>query len=157
MKKILLKNGAVALVDDADFDKVADYYWYSDVHGYVAGYKKGMSEIKREYLARVIMDSPKGKVVDHIDRNPLNNQKKNLRVCTVAENLMNSPRKKNNTTGYKGVCLIKGNEVKKWRAGIKKDRKFIAIGLYSTKKQAAKAYNEKAKELFGEIAYQNQL
>lgn len=93
--------------------------------------------------------------VDHIDGNGLNNQRSNLRACSNAENLMNRPANKNNTSGFKGVILDKTNG--KWIAQIMLKRKHIGLGSYSNKIDAAKAYNDAAKIYFGEFAYLNEI
>ena len=91
--------------------------------------------------------------VDHINGNPLDNRKSNLRICTNAENQRNRGVNKNNTSGYKGVCWAKQN--KKWKARIKHNGKLIHLGYYKDKEEAARAYDKKAKELHGEYAYLN--
>ena len=105
------------------------------------------------YIHRLIMDAPKGMDVDHINGNPLDNRKSNLRICTHAENQRNKGAYKNNTSGYKGVSWYKRD--KKWIAGIKHNNKGIYIGLFEDKEEAARAYDKKAKELHGEFAYLN--
>jgi hypothetical protein len=156
MKKILLKNGGVALVDDADFKMLFEYRWYFNL-GYARGYKKTDKKRKLIYMHRLLLNPKKALVVDHIDRNKLNNQRNNLRICTRVGNLMNSLKRKNNTSGFKGVHMNKKGGKSVWRARLKKDRKEIFIGYFENKKDAALAYNIKVKELFGEVAYQNQL
>ena len=54
-------------------------------------------------LHRFIMDCPKDKVIDHIDSNPLNNRKSNLRVITKGENLLNKSIKEYHKLGFNGV------------------------------------------------------
>ena len=105
------------------------------------------------YIHRLIMDAPKGMDVDHINGNPLDNRKSNLRICTHTENNRNRGANKNNTSGYKGAYWHKQN--KKWRAQIVRNNKAIHIGLYESKEEAARAYDKKAKELHGEFAYLN--
>ena len=85
--------------------------------------------------------------VDHINGNPLDNRKSNLRICTNAENQRNKGVYKNNKSGYKGVHWFKRD--KKWQAQIKHNNKSIHIGLYEDKEEAARAYDKKAKELHG--------
>lgn len=90
--------------------------------------------------------------VDHIDRNPLNNCIENLRMATCRQNGINRPRQKNNTSGYKGIIWVKTH--KKWCAKIKYNQKNIHLGYFDNIENAREAYNTKAKELFGEFAYQ---
>jgi len=93
--------------------------------------------------------------LDHINRIRDDNRWNNLRECNQSENSANGSSRKNNTSGFKGVCW--NNRDKKWQAGIGFEGKMIAIGLYKQKEQAALAYNEKALELFGEFAYLNEV
>ena len=104
-------------------------------------------------LHRLLMNPPKGMVIDHINHNGLDNRRENLRICTHAENMRNSRKGKDNTSGYKGVCWAKRD--KKWRAQIRKDNKNIHIGYYNTLEEAARAYDAKAKELHGKYAQLN--
>jgi hypothetical protein len=67
-------------------------------------------------LHRLIMNCPENMLVDHIDRDTLNNTKKNLRIVTEQENLMNKGIYKNTKSGIKGVCFNK--QTGKWRATV---------------------------------------
>ena len=91
---------------------------------------------------------PKG-IIDHINQNKLDNRLKNLRVCCQKGNQAN--RKATRADGLKGITRHR----KKWAAGITKDYKRIYLGLYNSKEEAAKAYDEAAKQLFGEYARLN--
>ena len=99
------------------------------------------------------MNAPKGMVVDHIDGNGLNNRKSNLRICTKAQNVHNSRPRTNTSSKYKGVFWNKAN--KKWSATIHKGDKWTYIGGFDDEKEAARAYDRKAAEFFGEFAYLN--
>jgi hypothetical protein len=109
-------------------------------------------------IHRLIMDAPKGMDIDHINGNPLDNRKSNLRICTRAENQSNRGPQKNNTSGYKGVSYKKPSKswkAQKWRAQINCRGESICIGYFDTPEEAARAYDTKAKELHGEYAYLN--
>jgi hypothetical protein len=82
-------------------------------------------------MHRVVVNAPKGTVVDHINGDSLDNRKENLRICTNAENVRNSPKHSNNTSGYKGVIWAKREQ--KWCAQIIVDGKLINLGYYSDK------------------------
>jgi hypothetical protein len=144
MKEIILKGGEVCLVDDGDFDKMSGFKWFCDSSGYAHNNTKG----KHIRMHRFLMDSPQSMVVDHIDGNTLNNQRKNLRVCTHLQNIKNHKKNSKNTSGYNGVNLMHG---KYWRAYISGKH----IGLFKNKEDAAKAYDKAAKEIFGEFANLN--
>ena len=89
--------------------------------------------------------------IDHIDRNGLNNAWGNLRLATRSQQKSNMPARSDNTSGYKGVHLHK--KTGKWMATIGHEGERQYLGLYSDVKDAAAAYNEKAKELYGEYAF----
>ncbi len=90
-----------------------------------------------------------GKLIDHKDRDTLNNQRENLRVATHTQNMANRGIASNNTSGYKGVTLNK--RTGKWAARVGKDH----LGAYSTAEEAAQIYNNAARERYGEFAFQN--
>lgn len=97
---------------------------------------------------------PEGYELDHKDRNPSNNILSNLRLTTKQGNTANREKKNNNTSGYKGVAS--NYRIKKpWRAYIGYKGKHVNLGSFSTKEEAARAYDKKAKELFGEFACLN--
>jgi hypothetical protein len=79
-------------------------------------------------------------VIDHIDRNKLNNNVSNLRYVTSQINSRNITKSKNCSSKYKGVCFNKRN--KKWKLTICIDYKTINLGCYETENEAGKAYNE---------------
>ncbi len=103
-------------------------------------------------MHRMIMGEPKGMFVDHIDGNSQNNRRSNLRICTPAQNLQNQ-RPKGGTSRYKGVYFHKKDN--KWMAKIGFNGKNTYLGLFEDEILAARAYDKKAKELFGEFAYLN--
>lgn len=91
--------------------------------------------------------------LDHLNRVSTDNRWENLRECNYAQNGSNTTKYKNNTSGFKGVCWNKNAQ--KWRSQIKYEGKTHYIGSFSNKIDAAKAYNKKTLEIFGEFAYQN--
>lgn len=93
--------------------------------------------------------------IDHRNRDRSDNMFNNLRSCSKSQNLGNSPKPKNNTSGYKGVSWDRA--VEKWRVSVCFQKKHHYIGRYTDKKIAAKAYNKKALELFGEFAGLNEI
>ncbi len=107
-------------------------------------------------MHRVLMNPPKDMHVDHIDGNGLNNQRSNLRICTPAQNNANKPKRRDGRSSiYMGVTFDKANQ--KFRATIQKGGKILRLGRFALEKDAAIAYNIKAKELQGEFARLNQI
>ncbi len=99
------------------------------------------------------MNTPEDKHTDHEDGNGLNNQKSNLRIVTNAQNHMNKKGNRNTSSKYKGVCWNK--ESNKWTSSITLNQKQTHLGYFTCEKKAAKAYDKKAKELFGEYSRLN--
>jgi len=125
-------------------EEIKKYKWRLTNNGYV---KTGDNTL----LHRFIMDCPDNKVVDHINKNKLDNRKSNLRICEQTHNLMNSKIGKDNKSGYKGVGFHKPS--KKWRARITVDKKTIYLGLFNSKEDAIKARREAEIKYFGEYHY----
>lgn len=135
-----------ALVDK-EFAHLADSKWTYSLRNAVV-------RDRGEKLHHVILGKPeKGMVVDHINRNPKDNRKSNLRFVTLAKNAQNISPQKNNTSGYRGVWCEHG----KWKAAIKVNYKKISLGTYADIKEAARAYNRAAEQYFGEYAVLNKI
>lgn len=158
MKKIPLTQGRVALVDDEDFERLNKYKWCTfktRYGGFVAVRNTPKVNGKRGliYMHRQIMGAPDGMDVDHRKNNTLDNQKHNLRICTRTQNLRNSLPRKNCSSEFKGVSWHKST--KKWRAYINSGGKQQNLGVFGQEESAARAYDKKAVELFGEFAHLN--
>lgn len=152
VRKIPLTRGKFALVDAEDYESLIKHKWHF-CGKYVATslYKNGRKQ--EIYLHRFVVNAEAGKDVDHKNHNLLDNRKENLRICTRRENKANTQGVKKNTSGFKGVGFFKATS--KWRAYIKVNYKFISLGHYKTKREAALAYNKAARYYFGEYAYIN--
>ena len=96
-----------------------------------------------------------GKIVDHINQNPLDNRRCNLRVVTVSQNAMNQRKQEGRSSKYKGVHFDKAHN--KFRASIKYKGVKKHLGRFKTEEEAALAYNKAALELFGEYAKLNEV
>jgi hypothetical protein len=157
MKQIKLNNSAdFVLVDDEDFERVSQYKWSirGDHKGAVGRYTF-THKTKHHTLAQEVMQQPRV-MFDHIDRNPLNNQKSNLRVASYAANAYNSTKTLGKfTSQYKGVYWdkIKG----KWRARITVQQKLKSLGEFASEVNAGIAYNCAAFKHAGEFASFNPL
>jgi hypothetical protein len=160
MIKIPLSQGKYAVIDDNDYQLVSKHKWYTKncTRIFYARTNLHIGRNRRSilYMHRLIMDAPKEMQVDHIDNDGLNNQRKNLRICTVAENTRNSRKHSQNKSGYKGVWFNNAcGPEKPWVSAITLNGKAIHIGVFSSPEEAALAYNKKALELFGEFASLN--
>jgi len=160
MKEIQLTQGYVALIDDEDYERVSLYNWLirnsrKDSNKIYAVTSIWITALHKSYYIRmhrfILNNNPLGLEVDHKDGNGLNNQKDNLRLCTRQQNAQNV--KKKDGRDYKGVSTTRNPN--KFRAYIKKDKRFYSLGYYNTRLEAALAYNKKAIELFGEYANLN--
>lgn len=148
MKEIQLTQNRIALVSNEDYEYLNQFPWCVAGPGYPQ-----TGQLGKKYMHQVIMNPSKGFTVDHIDGNKFNNQRNNLRVCTSFQNSKNHLIHKANTSGYKGVSWMKNK--KRWRAYIKLNYKQIWLGLFDTREEAAKAYNQAALKYFGEFARLN--
>ena len=139
----------------------------------------GMDGNHHKSIHRVVMDAPKGMDVDHINGDTLDNRRENLRICTRAQNSQNKRLRVDSKSGYKGVYEVReskkrytskktgetkvhvGKPKKPWQAYISDpgtafpDKRHIRLGYYATAEEAARAYDRKAKELYGEFALLN--
>lgn len=147
---ICLSKSRYTIIDREDLEKVMKFNW-SFSAGYIV---TNNPEAPINRLHRYIMDLYDiNKIVDHLNRNPCDNRKCNLRVCTAQQNSMNRKPKKGGSSIYKGVYFDR--RCNKWLAKIALNTKPTYIGLFSDEIEAAKAYDKKAKQLFGEFAYLN--
>lgn len=159
MRTITLSQNKVALVDDEDYEFLNQWKWYAHLQdgNYYALRNLPTDPItkKRETarMHRIILDAPADKEVDHWDHNTLNNQRYNLRLATGKQNQHNKTKQSNNTSGYTGVSWNKQSN--KWKAYIFFNKKQIHIGVFDNVVQAARAYDQKAIEIFGEFANLN--
>lgn len=174
-KEISLTKGMKTIVDDEDYEWLIKFRWNATPDEHHKGtyrakttlYKRwddGYTWRRSEHMHRMIMNAPNGKHVDHINGNTLDNRKCNLRLATPKENSRNgrkgtyagSPC----TSKYKGAYLYtqkhpKYGEYSYWRSQIVVDGKHIYLGSFETEEEAARAYDNAAKEHFGEFARLN--
>ena len=157
MKHIKLSKGVLVTIDDEDYEKLNKYNWYFGARDRVMR-SGGIINGKRIkiYIHREIMNCLPKYVVDHIDGNPLNNQKSNLRICESAENSRNQKIRKDNKSGYKGVSIKHYPNKDVWVARITKYGRVRFLGEYPTAHEASHAYNKAAKKIHGEFARLNE-
>lgn len=149
MKNLVLRKGQVVLLDDEDLARVAGFTWYVNAQGYVVSLRenKRLAKLECVSLHRVILKAPKGRIVDHINGNPLDNRRSNLRLVTLSQNAQNRKRHKNNKSGVKGVIWHKGN--KAWRASIMINGKAKHLGSFQDLQEAGQAYRNASEKFFG--------
>jgi len=97
------------------------------------------------------MGNPKGKIVDHADRDTLNCMKGNLRVCTQSQNKMNTKKQINNDSGHTGVYFDTHLKNPKWMAFIQVNYKRKHLGYFNTYSEAVIAREEAEEIYFGEF------
>lgn len=157
MKEIPLTQDRVAIIDDIDEERVCDGSWHilttNGLEYAVGRVANNEGERIRTYMHRLILDAPRGVSVDHINGNGLDNRRCNLRFATVNQNQFNRRPNSGCSSQYKGVYWDKSKN--RWRAYIKKNHKRFYLGVYTDELQAARAYDEAARELFGKYARPN--
>lgn len=88
-------------------------------------------------------------MVDHINGESLDNRIENLRASDAQENAYNRKLQSNNTSGCKGVHLIKSTG--KWRATIRSKGEYINLGVHIDKADAVKARQIAEKHYYGDL------
>ena len=147
MKEVKTTNGYTFTVDNEDFNRVISYSWR--VHLTDRGKIRTIHGNKTS-IGRFLLSPPTDKVVDHIDRNVLNNCKSNLRICTHVENSFNKGKYCNNKSGYK--CIYWDKPRKKWRAAIKYKGKKVAQKRSNSIEELRQWYNDNAPKYHGKFA-----
>lgn len=168
MKEIIAKRlgeSFVVFVDDEDYEMVSKYKWHIDRKGYVRCY---YGYDKKVFIHRMILGLTDPQIfTDHIDHNPLNNQKYNLRPCSHTQNMRNKQCK--GKIPYKGVSIMRfTNKVKNkktgiikeyhymyYQASIRENGKCVNLGTFKNPIDAAVAYDNAAIRIYGEFAWLN--
>jgi len=162
MKEIELKHGKYIMVDDEDYPLLSRFNWR---YNHVDKAEVVVTEItgsngKRFAILfhQMIMPTTAAHYIHHRDGNVLNNQKNNLVIISTNMRRHLAKKHKIGDSSYRGVTRKRwqyGNISNKWESKITKDKKIYYLGLFNNEKDAALAYNKKARELYGELAYQN--
>lgn len=138
------------IIDSDMYHDIIKYRWHIRKDGYL------QSGINRELilLHKYVMNYHEGEmVVDHINRNPLDNRKCNLRIITRAQNMMNKNSQSGSSSKYIGVYF--NNNRNKWIAQISYNQKNIQLRRFDNEIDAAKARDVGTKEYFGEFGNLN--
>lgn len=156
MSKIIkLNKGFEATVDDADFAALSKFSWYAHKSrtGFYAARDRRVGEEhlpRRIKMHRQLMGFPACEV-DHKDGDKMNNCRGNLREATHAQNMANMGRRRNNTSGFKGVRFWKGKfQARLMVGGVRHEK-----SGFPTAEQAARCYDSWVSKLVGEFARRN--
>lgn len=156
--EIPLSRGMVALIDECDVPLIEPFKWYAhhcpNGRVYAIAHQPGCRRTIHR-MHRLIMGLPLSdpRLVDHRRAaDTLDNRRCNLRIATFSQNQWNS-RARGGTSAFKGVswCSI----TSKWRADVCCHGKKQCLGRFDSEEAAAAAYDQRAKELFGEFARTN--
>jgi hypothetical protein len=137
--------------DLEDYDKIKELCWHKDNSSRITCRYKNYTY----YMHRLVMTACDNEIIDHINRIPIDNRKKNLRLCTSSQNNMNSNISVFNTSGVIGVSY--SNQNKKWFASVYKNRKRIHLGSFDYIEDAITVRLKSEKEFYGEFAPQKHL
>lgn len=144
-------KGKCTIIDSEDLELLSKYSWNFGYHGYA------VTTINKKFynLHQLLFKIPKGKMIDHINHNKLDNRKSNLRICTNAQNQWNQKKKLNKISKYKGVTFAKARN--KWQVSFIHYKKIIWGGRFDSEKKAAQRYNELVGKFRGEFALLNKI
>lgn len=154
-KLLPLADGTTTMVDAEGYSELLPYNWYrcgKYVAGRLAGLKGRRGQVK---LHRLIMNAPVGLDVDHINHDPLDNRRINLRLCTRSQNICNRRMPRSTNSPYRGVR--KRNDCNRWVAQIKAEGRNIHLGNFLMPEEAARAYDAAARRYYGEFATLNNI
>jgi len=152
MKQVQLSPIGCALVDDEDYELVSKYNWHLTPDGYAITIVSTINILfKRISMHRLILNAPKGLLVDHINHNRLDNRRCNIRLCTRSQNNWNMQRSAHKQ--YKGVDFQTRHGT--YRVAVSVKDISIHIGTYKTSIEAAEAYDRAALYYFKEFACLN--
>lgn len=157
---IPLTKGKFALVDVADFEWLNQHKWsarfdnrtkksYAQRSMMLGNGQQRTVQMHREILG---IDDPRVEI-DHANGNGLINTRDNLRVATHSQNQQNQGPKRGSKSGFKGVSFHRSSN--RWQAEIKANGERRYLGIFATAEDAARAYDNVARELHGEFAFLN--
>jgi hypothetical protein len=157
-RRIKLTRGKYAIVDVEDFERLNKYKWHCTHCGYAKTAvpnksDKGPRQIPVS-MHKLICPAPDGMIIDHINRNSLDNRKANLRAATQKQNVWNRKFKRTKgRTRYNGIRWDKNKE--KWQVRLTINGRRESFGYYADEIEAAKAFDRVAKKYRGEYAFLN--
>ena len=150
MPHLELTKGCWVTIDDQDIPIIIRGSWYANVaaNGMVyarRSWREGGVR-KSEFLHRAIIGAKKGDLVDHLDGNPMNCRRSNLRIVNHNQNGTN--KRTYSKHGFKGIKFMEGR-TKPWATVVSVNGKTKTIGYFLTKEEAAEAYDAAVRKLLG--------
>jgi hypothetical protein len=156
-RRFYLGEGKWAFLDVKDYYRLRIFKWV--VYGtgknlYAVRLRvTGPNKTKTVYMHREIMNHPSGLLVDHRNRDGLDNRRSNLRLATHAQNAYNCSKRKNASSQFLGMYFNK--ERSTWDSQLMHNGKRIWVGRFKTEIEAARAYDRAAIKFHGEFARLN--
>ena len=154
--RLPLSRGKFAKIDADDYIWLAQFKWHCHYAGhtyYAVRTQWQGNRSKKIMMHRVVAETPKHLVCDHVNRDGLDNRSSNLRNCTRAQNNLNRGSERGSTSKYKGVYRHK--RMDKWVATIKGGGRRRHLGYFADEVEAARTYDAAAREHHGEYAVLN--
>lgn len=149
-----LTRGMFATIDREDAEWIGQHNWFAYLNPHANSFYAARTVGRRTvYLHRMVAKAQQGRIIDHRDRNSLNDCNHNLRDCTNQQNLANQPKHSRNTSGYKGVSYRKDRD--SYRAFIIIDYRYKHLGTFKEPIPAALAYDAEAIVQHGQFACLN--
>ncbi len=146
---IKLTQEQYALVSECDYEWLNQWNWQADWDEKMQSFyakRRGGIRMHRQILGLKRGDPNQG---DHRNGDTLDNRRSNLRICTQSQNKKNARKRRDNTSGVKGVDFHAG----KWRVRINENGQSVYVGKYNSKEDARNAYRTAATRLHGEFAH----
>lgn len=137
---------AYARVDASDFSWLSRWTWRLSSEGYAVRSETIDGKKRTIYMHREICNPLPGLVVDHINRDKLDNRRHNLRAVTVGVNNRNS-RERARASRFRGVYWH--GQAKKWYAQISENGRNRHLGIYESEEEAANAYRKHRSQNYG--------
>lgn len=141
-------NGGFFIFDLEDYELLKSYTW-TNRKGYASSCKRENGKpipINAHRLIMGVIDS--NLEIDHINGEPSDNRKINLRIVNHVDNMKNRKLSKRNKSGYTGVSQTKNG---KWRARIRQNKQNIWLGVFETKEEATQARKDAEEKYFGDF------